>query len=32
MSDIFKLYINNINKISELYILSKKFENYKEKL
>ena len=32
MLDIFKLYINNINKISELYLFSKNFENSKEKI
>ena len=31
MLDIFKLYINNINKINELYLFSKNFENIKEK-
>ena len=32
MLDIFKLYINNINKINELYLFSKNFENIKEKI
>ena len=32
MLDIFKLYINNINKINEVYLFSKSFVNIKEKL
>jgi len=31
MLDIFKLYINNINKINEVYLFSKSFVNIKEK-
>jgi len=32
MLDIFKLYINNINKINELYLFSKNFDNIRDKL